>query len=40
MVKIKDTKIKYNKKYSFENINFEFSYNKKRNFNKEGKFLL
>jgi len=28
--KIKDTKIKYNKKYSFENINFEFSYNKKR----------
>ncbi len=28
--KIKDTKIKYNEKYSFKNINFEFSYNKKR----------
>ena len=28
--KIKDTKIKYNEKYSFKNINFELSYNKKR----------
>ncbi len=28
--KIKDTKIKYFEKYSFKNINFEFSYNKKR----------
>ena len=36
--KIKDTKIKYNKKYSFENINFEFSYNKKRTLIKNTNF--
>jgi len=36
--KIKDTKIKYNKKYSFENINFEFSYNKKRTLIEKANF--
>ena len=33
MAKLK-IQIKYNEKYSFKNINFEFSYNKKRTFNK------
>ena len=36
--KIKDTKIKYNKKYSFKNINFEFSYNKKRTLIQKANF--
>ena len=36
--KIKDTKIKYNKKYSFENINFEFFYNKKRTLIQKANF--
>ena len=36
--KIKDTKIKYNEKYSFKNINFEFSYNKKRTLIKKANF--
>ena len=36
--KIKNTKIKYSKKYSFENINFEFSYNKKRTLIKNTNF--
>ncbi len=35
---IKDTKIKYNEKYTFKNINFEFSYNKKRTFITKANF--